>query len=209
VFTGLIETVGVVREIRPGARATTLAIESDLPVDRMVDGESVAVMGVCLTVTHRAGRRFRAEAIPETLRRTTLGGLRVGSRVNLERALKVGDRLGGHLVQGHVDGTVAVREVLRSGGEWRVRLERTDELRRYIAYKGSVALDGVSLTVAAVTADRFDVALIPETLDRTTLRDYRPGTRVNVEVDLLARYLETLTEGAHGSAPGSIEGDRT
>jgi riboflavin synthase len=208
VFTGLIETVGVVREVRPGAKATTLAIESDLPVDRMNDGESVAVLGVCLTVTHRAGRRFRAEAIPETLRRTTLGGLRVGARVNLERALKVGDRLGGHLVQGHVDGTVAVREVIRSGGEWRVRLERSEELRRYIAYKGSVALDGVSLTVAAVTADRFDVALIPETLERTTLRDWKAGSLVNVEVDLLARYLETLTGDRPGSAPGTTGGER-
>lgn len=209
MFTGLIETVGVVREMRPGGTATTIGIESDLPVGRMVDGESVAVLGVCLTVTHRAGRRFRADAIPETLRRTTLGSLRIGSKVNLERALRVGDRLGGHLVQGHVDGTVGVREVIRAGGEWRIRLERTPELGRYIAYKGSVALDGVSLTVASVTPDQFDVALIPETLERTTLRDLKPGARVNVEVDLLARYLETLTGGTHESLPGPTGGDRT
>lgn len=208
MFTGLIETVGFVRELRPGARATTIAIESDLPVDRMTDGESVAVQGVCLTVTHRSGRRFRADAIPETLRRTTLGTLRSGSRVNLERALRVGDRLGGHLVQGHVDGTVAVREVVRTGGEWRVRLERSTELRRYIAYKGSIALDGVSLTVASVTPERFDVALIPETLERTTLGDLKPGARVNVEVDLLARYLETLTGGSHEPSPGPTGGNR-
>lgn len=206
MFTGLIQSVGTVREVRPGSRATTVAVESDLPVAEMEDGESVAVQGVCLTVTRRSGRRFSADAIPETLRRTTLGELRPGSRVNLERALRLGDRLGGHLVQGHVDGTVRVREVLRSG-EWRVRLERTAELARYIAYKGSVALDGVSLTVASVTPESFDVALIPETLRRTTLEALRPGSRVNVEVDLLARYLETLTGAETTGKPNRDRGE--
>lgn len=193
MFTGLIEAQGVVREVRPGRSATTLGIDSDLPVAEMEDGESVAVQGVCLTVTSRAGRLFRADAIPETLRRTTIGRLRVGSSVNLERALRLGDRLGGHLVQGHVDGTARVTDVVRDGGEWRVRLERPAGLAKYIAYKGSVALDGVSLTVAAVDPEHFEVALIPETLRRTTLADLRPGSPVNVEVDLLARYLETLS----------------
>jgi len=206
VFTGLIETTGIVREVRAGSAATALAIESDLPVGEMADGESVAVQGVCLTVTRRSGRRFHADVIPETLRRTTLGALRVGARVNLERALRVGDRLGGHLVQGHVDGTVRVLEVVRAGSEWRLRLERSTEIARYVAYKGSVALDGVSLTVAATRGGAFDVALIPETLRRTTLSDLRAGSAVNVEVDLLARYLETLI-GERGPGQAAAPGE--
>ena len=201
MFTGLIETTGTVREIRRGTAATTLGIESDLPVERMQDGESVSVSGVCLTVTGRSGKRFRADVIPETLRRTTLGALRPGSVVNLERALKVGDRLGGHFVQGHVDGTSRVRDVIRGAGEWRVRLERPADLARFIAYKGSIAIDGVSLTVADVDGDRFDVALIPETLRRTTLGELRSGETVNVEVDVIARYLETLQSHPQAQTP--------
>lgn len=195
MFTGLVETIGVVREVRPGRGMTRLGIESDLPVRDMQDGESVAVDGVCLTVVERRGRTFRADAIAETLRRTTLGGLRPGAKVNLERALRLGDRLGGHLVQGHVDATVGVRDVRSRGGDHRVVLARIPEIARYVAFKGSVALNGVSLTVSAVTADDFEVALIPETLARTNLAGLRPGADVNLEVDLLARYLETMLDG--------------
>jgi riboflavin synthase len=195
MFTGLIETVGRLADVRPGRGLSRLAVASPLPVEELTRGESVAINGVCLTVVGSEGDRFRVEAVAETLARTTLGGLRAGARVNLERALRVGDRLGGHWVQGHVDGTVRVSEVRRAGGDHRVWLDLPAPLRRYVALKGSVALDGVSLTVSGLAGERFEVALIPETLERTTLSALRPGDRLNVEVDLLARYLERLGTG--------------
>jgi len=195
MFTGLIETVGRVVELRPEAGLARLSVTSTLPPEELSRGESVAVDGVCLTVVDCAGDRFRADVVAETLARSTLGRLRPGSRVNLERALRVGDRLGGHWVQGHVDGTVRVAAVRHSGADHRVTLDLPAELRRYVALKGSVALDGVSLTVSGLAGGRVEVALIPETLERTTLGDLRAGDRLNVEVDLLARYLERLGVG--------------
>jgi len=159
------------------------------------------VDGVCLTVAEVRGGRFAADVVPETLERTTLGGLRAGRTVHLERALRPGDRLGGHLVQGHVDAALPVRELARRGGDVRLRVGLVPELVRYVALKGSVAVAGVSLTVAEAGTDRFGVALIPETLSRTLLGTLRPGERVNVEVDLVARYLERL-RGPHGERQG-------
>ena len=202
MFTGLIETVGTVDSIRPGRGAVRLGIRSDLPVDRMTGGESVSVDGVCLTVARLEGDTFWADAVPETLSRSTLGGLAPGDPVNLERALRVGDRLGGHLVQGHVDATARVRSVRRRGDDYRIRVGLDGDLRRYLAEKGSVALQGVSLTVASVDADAFEVAVIPETLARTTLARLDTGRPVNVEVDLIARYLESLL----GHGPGARRG---
>jgi len=203
MFTGLIQGLGRVAEIAPRRGATRLGIDGPWRADQLVDGESIAVDGVCLTVTARRGERFWMDAVAETLARTTLGRLRPGARVNLERALALGDRLGGHLVQGHVDGVVAVAGVTRRGADCRMALRVPEELRRYVAFKGSVALHGVSLTVAALTADGFEVVLIPETLVRTTLGAVRPGERLNVEVDLLARYLERLAiPGATNPAEG-------
>jgi riboflavin synthase len=150
------------------------------------------VDGVCLTAVAVHPDGFEADVIAETLARTTLGSLGPGSAVNLERALRLSDRLGGHLVQGHVDTTAEVLEVRRQGDDYRLRLESPGEVRRFLAYKGSVALQGVSLTIAAEDAQGFEVALIPETLARTTLGTLEAGERVNVEVDLLARYLEVL-----------------
>ncbi|ANM28935.1 hypothetical protein ABI59_03910 [Acidobacteria bacterium Mor1] len=192
MFTGLIETVGKVREVRPGRGSKRLTVVSDLPVAELVLGESIAVDGACLTVTAIGEDSFSADAVQETLDKTTLGGLRAGSRVNLERSLRLGDRLGGHLVQGHVDGTCPVAEVRSRGDDWRLRVRSSRELRPYLAPKGSVTLQGVSLTVSAVGPYGFEVALIPETLARTTLGDLKPGNPVNVEVDLLARYMENL-----------------
>ncbi len=192
MFTGLIESVGTVVSLRKTGVSARIAIESDLPADRMADGESVAVDGVCLTVAARAGRVFEADVIAETLSRTTLGQARAGRRVNLERSLRLSDRLGGHLVQGHVD---AAPPVLSNGarrGDWKLRVAAPREIRRYLARKGSVALHGVSLTISGVGAGWFEVSLIPETLARTNLGSLRPGSRVHVEVDLVARYLETL-----------------
>ena len=150
MFTGLIENIGTVREKRPGSGVTRIAVESELPLESMADGDSVAVNGVCLTVVKRSGRRFYADVIQETLNLTTLGSVRIGGKVNLERALALSDRLGGHLVQGHVDGTGVVRELIRKGNDYRLRTALPGDLSRYVALKGSIAVDGVSLTVSAV-----------------------------------------------------------
>jgi len=192
MFTGLIETVGRVKRVVPGARAMCLAIETDLAVQAMRDGESVAVDGVCLTVARRSGKSFEADAVAETLEHTTLGALRAGDSVHLERALAVGDRLGGHLVQGHIDAVAKVVRLRCRGDDVRLTVTLPASLRGFVAKKGSIALHGVSLTVSAVTSRSFEVALIPETLARTNLGGLRAGDGVNVEVDLVARYLEAL-----------------
>ncbi len=192
MFTGLVATLGRVRAIRRAASAARLTIESDLPVGSMRDGESVAVDGVCLTVARRSGRSFESDVVAETLSRTTLSRLEVGDRVHLERALALEDRLGGHLIQGHVDAVAQVRSLTRRGGDVRLRVAIPGGLRRYVAAKGSIALHGVSLTVAALDRGGLTVALIPETLARTKLGSVKPGDGLNVEVDLIARYLEGL-----------------
>lgn len=192
MFTGLIESLGRVRRVVPSAGATRLAIETELEVAAMRDGESVAVDGVCLTVARRSGKVFEAEAVAETLDHTTLRGLRAGDPVHLERSLAVGDRLGGHLVQGHVDAVAKVIALRRRGHDVRLEVTLPKPLRGLVAQKGSIALHGVSLTVSAVKSRSFVVALIPETLARTKLGGLRPGDGVNVEADVIARYLEAL-----------------
>jgi riboflavin synthase len=192
MFTGLVETIGHVVALVPGPRATRLTLATRLPLEGTEVGASVAVDGVCLTVAERKRERIVAEVVPETLARSTLGALRPREPVNLERALRVGDRLGGHWVAGHVDGTARVRSVRRQSADRRVTIELPRALRPYVASKGSIALDGVSLTVSARTAAAFEVVLVPHTLEHTTLGALRAGDRLNVEVDLIARYLETL-----------------
>jgi len=192
MFTGLIESVGRVRRVVAKAGARRLTVETDLPVATMRDGESVAVDGVCLTVARRIGSAFEADAVAETLSNTTLGALRAGELVHLERSLALGDRLGGHLVSGHVDAVGRVVALRRRGDDVRLEVALPVGLRRFVARKGSIALHGVSLTVAAVKARSVEVALIPETLARTKLGRLAPGDGINVEVDLIARYLESL-----------------
>ncbi|HXV74916.1 MAG TPA: riboflavin synthase [Candidatus Polarisedimenticolaceae bacterium] len=192
MFSGLIEAVGRVTDVAPRHGATRIGIESSLPAAELVDGESIAVDGVCLTVAERRTDRFLADVVAETLARTTLGRLRPGDPVNLERSLRLGDRVGGHLVLGHVDGTVRVRAVRRRGDDYRMRIDLPAALAPYVPYKGSVALQGVSLTVAGVGRGGFEVALVPHTLEWTTLGRFRAGETMNFEVDLLARYLERL-----------------
>lgn len=199
MFTGLIADRGSVSALElddSGARvriATRLAGE-------LGEGDSIAVNGVCLTATEVREGAFTAEVMTETLRRSSLGALRAGAPVNLELALRAGDRLGGHVVQGHVDGTGTVVEVRPEGISRVLEIEVESPLRRYLVEKGSVALDGVSLTVSALTDDGFAVSLIPETLQRTGLGEAEVGAEVNVEVDVLAKHVERLL-GSQVQAP--------
>ena len=194
MFTGLIEAVTRVTAVDSGASGGSLSVERPAAWDDVVVGESIAVSGACLTVLPGTGARsvLRFDVSPETFRRTTLGELRSGDPVNLERALPVGGRLGGHIVAGHVDATTRLLRLARSGAFWTVTFEVGPAWDRYVVEKGSIALDGVSLTVAAVREGELDVAVIPRTLEATTLGRLRPGARVNVEVDVLAKYVERL-----------------
>jgi riboflavin synthase len=192
VFSGIVERVGRVEAVeRDGLGAARLVIRADFTPGQEA-GASVAVNGVCLTVERMATGAMHATAVPETLARTTLGALQRGSRVNLERALRVGDEIGGHWVQGHVDQVARVASVRRAGADVLVQVEIPETLRRYVALKGSLTLDGVSLTVAAWEEPRATVALVPYTLEHTIASEYHEGSAVNLEVDLLARYLERL-----------------
>jgi len=198
VFTGIVESVGQVVEVARRPAAWRLCIACAWRGGKPSEGESVAVDGVCLTVTARRRGRIEVDVVPETLKRTTLATVRAGRRVNLERALRVGDRLSGHWVAGHVDATARILAVRGRGTERSLGVALLPGIRRFIAGKGSVTVDGVSLTVAAVRTTHFEVALVPYTLEHTTLGRLRRGQRVNVEVDLLARYLEPLLEARRG-----------
>jgi riboflavin synthase len=187
LFTGLVAGKGVVRALRDGR----LEVETPL-AGELSPGDSIAVNGVCLTATERANGSFAADVMPETLRLTSLEPLREGDEVNLELPLRAGDRLGGHVMQGHVDGTGTVEGVREDGLSRVVRIAAPAELLRYVVHKGSIAVDGVSLTVSAVDDTGFEVSLIPETLERTTLGAAAPGRTVNLEVDVLAKYVEKL-----------------
>jgi riboflavin synthase len=193
MFTGIVETMGTVLRVTAGKGSSRLAVRSSLPVSSMSDGESVAVDGVCLTVARRSGAVVEMDAVAETLSLTTLGSLRAGDPVHLERALTLADRLGGHLVQGHVDGVARVVSLTRRGDDVRLTLALPAPLRRYAAPKGSIAVSGVSLTIARRSASSIEIALVPATLSRTKLGKLRAGNRLNVEMDLIARYLEVLT----------------
>lgn len=207
MFTGIVESTGVVRALTLLDGAAKLVVEGGGFLDGARIGDSIAVSGVCLTITRTGGPLFEADLGAETLRRTTLGQLRAGSRVNLERPLALGDRLGGHIVQGHVDGVGRVVERKPEGqGVW-VEITLPRGLGRYVVDKGSIAVDGVSLTVASIAADRFGVSLIPHTCAATTLGGLRGGTLVNLEVDVLAKHIERLA--APHLAAGRPEEDVT
>lgn len=200
MFTGIIEERGRVLSLDHGEQDARLRIAAATILTDARHGDSVAVDGVCLTVAEHDGESFVADVMPETLRRSTLGGLRAGDRVNLERAVPVTGRLHGHLVQGHVDG-VATLVAREPGQRWDDLTFRFDlALARYVAEKGSITVAGVSLTVTAVAEDGFSVSLIPTTLAETTLGGLVSGDRVNIEVDVLAKYVERLTLAAAGGA---------
>jgi riboflavin synthase len=191
VFTGLVADLGTVAEVHSTTDGVRLAIESPL-TSELAEGDSVAVNGVCLTAVGLCGDRFGADVMHETLRRSSLAEVTAGARVNLELPLQANGRLGGHMVQGHVDGVGAISDTRDDGFARVVTIAADPDLLRYVVEKGSIAVDGVSLTVARVDDDSFDVSLIPETLQRTNLGAARPGTPVNLEVDILAKYVEKL-----------------
>lgn len=189
MFSGIVESVGRVESAVPCGGSIRLRIDAPCVAEWIKAGASVSVSGVCLTVAAIEGLRLSFDVIRETLERSTLGRIRAGDRVNLERSLAVGDRLDGHFVQGHVDGTAAVRRRISTSREFVLWLAPEAPVMRHVVPKGSIAVDGVSLTIAAVRDAEFSVALIPTTLERTTLGDRREGDRVNIESDILVRSL--------------------
>jgi riboflavin synthase len=191
MFTGLIADLGSVREIERDGDGAVVSISSRL-AGELAEGDSIAVNGVCLTATGVGGGSFSAQAMIETLERSSLARLSAGDPVNLELALRADDRLGGHVVQGHVDGTGEVLAVREEGFSRVLRIGLAESLARYLVEKGSVAVDGVSLTVSALGDGSFEVSLIPETLTRTNLGELAPGAPVNIEVDMLAKHVERL-----------------
>ena len=194
MFTGLVESMGTVVSIRKGRASAVLEIEDRVVTEDLKTGDSVAVNGVCLTAVtvNAGGGRFTADVMHETLNRSSLGSLRPGSRVNLERAMKADGRFGGHIVAGHADGTGVIRQVVRDDIAVRYTIAADPKILRYIIEKGSIAVDGISLTVAALEADSFTVSVIPHTAAATTLSEKRAGDRVNLENDLVGKYVERL-----------------
>jgi riboflavin synthase len=200
MFTGIIKELGSVEAIESSADGARLRIRAGLAAE-LGEGDSVAVNGACLTATTVTSEAFEADVMHQTLELTTLGALAVGSGVNLELPLRADERLGGHIVQGHVDGTATVAELVDEGFAKRVRVELPAELLPYVVEHGSVAIEGVSLTVARLDDPVVEVSLIPETLERTTLGRLEAGDRVNVECDVLARYVRRQLEADPGMSP--------
>lgn len=202
MFTGLIEDLGTLVELRRNSEAAAITIATSLPMAELRIGDSVAVNGVCLTVTAFGSARFTADVSPETLEKSNLAQLQRGAHVNLERALRLGDRLGGHLVTGHVDGQATILERTRRGNSWYLVFQCDAALSRLLVAKGSVAIDGISLTVNEAGDDRFSVMIIPHTLEQTTLAGCKVGDRVNIETDLVGKYVARLLGGADSRPRG-------
>ena len=192
MFTGIVEEAGIVRSLRNGSNSSQITIGSSVVVGDLKTGDSVCTQGVCLTVIHFSSDSFTVDVMPETMRTTTLGALKPGSTVNLERALRLSDRLGGHLVSGHIDGTGIISKVWRDDIAIRIQLSASPDILKYIIGRGSVAIDGISLTVTDVDNSHFGVSVIPHTQTVTTLTGKRPGESVNIECDMLAKYIEKL-----------------
>jgi riboflavin synthase len=199
MFTGLIAELGTVTALERSSAGATLTVRAEL-AEELGEGDSIAVNGVCLTATASRNGSFEAEAMVETLRRSSLGALAVSDRVNLELPLRADGRLGGHIVQGHVDGVGSLTAVREQGLARVLTIAADPQLVRYLVQKGSVAVNGVSLTVSALSGEGFEVSLIPETLRRTNLGAAAPGDQLNLEVDVLAKHLERLLDGARGAA---------
>ena len=210
MFTGIVEEVGEVVAVREKADVVELTIRGPVVTSDARHGDSIAVNGVCLTVTDpdgATGDTFTVQLVPETLARSSLAAVRVGTRVNLERAVPAGGRLGGHIVQGHVDGVATVLARTRGELSHELRFSLPEHLERYVVEKGSIAVDGVSLTVAGVQPGGFSVALIPTTLTHTTLGEREPGDVVNIEVDVVAKYIERLVAPYRGGSSARHQTD--
>ncbi|MDD2335965.1 MAG: riboflavin synthase [Geobacteraceae bacterium] len=203
MFTGLIEEVGTVLGLDRTGAGARLHVANALPQDEIALGDSIAINGVCLTVVEKSSGRLSFDVSPETLERTLFKGLRPGSFVNLERALRLGDRLGGHLVSGHVDCIAVIRERREVSGNFLFAFQLPARYARYLIEKGSVAIDGISLTVNTVSDDGFTINIIPHTAELTTLRFRGPGDQVNIETDLIGKYVERLLGG---KVPGEEKG---
>lgn len=200
MFTGIIEETGTIRSVSHGTTFSRLSVRAKKVPEGLKAGDSISVNGACLTVTEFSDHEFTADTMPETLRRTNLGELKAGSRVNLERALRLNDRIGGHLVTGHIDGTGKIATRWEEGNAVWLKVSAGPEIMRYMAGKGSVALDGVSLTIGSSDDRSFSVSVIPHTREITTLPDLRIGDTVNIECDILAKYTEKLMKtGSSGS----------
>jgi riboflavin synthase len=205
MFTGLIEDVGKVQKLERRGSSARLAIATALPSDEFLVGDSVAVNGACLTVTSIAGMLLSFDVSPETLDRSGLGRLASGDQVNLERAMRLSDRLGGHIVTGHIDCVATIAGRREESGNIQFFFRTPSESLRYIIEKGSVAIDGISLTVNSVTPDGFAVNIIPHTAQMTTLRFKKPGDKVNIETDIIGKYVERLLAGSGSTGePGGI-----
>ncbi|MER5397206.1 riboflavin synthase [Streptomyces sp. NPDC002599] len=202
MFTGIVEELGEVTAVEILDDASRFRLRGPVVTQGAQHGDSIAVNGVCLTVVEHEGDEFTADVMAETLNRSSLGALTVGSRVNLERPMAVGERLGGHIVQGHVDGTGAVIERKPSENWEIVKISLPADLSRYVVEKGSITVDGISLTVVDAGPDFFTVSLIPTTLDLTTLGHKQPGDPVNLEVDVIAKYVERLLGARAGQSAG-------
>jgi riboflavin synthase len=201
MFTGIVEELGTVRRIEPNGTGARLQFGASIVLEDARVGDSIAVDGCCLTVVDRGDGWWAADAVEETLHRTALGTVQPGDSVNLERPMRLSDRLGGHLVQGHVDGQGQISVcTTNADGSLSMHIQTQPSLLRYVAEKGSIAVDGVSLTVVDVAADAFSVALIPHTLRATTLGRKRVGDMVNLETDVVAKYLDRLMDGQHSAA---------
>lgn len=203
MFTGIVEEVGMIRKVTRGACSSVLSIGASVVLSDLSIGDSVAVNGVCLTATSRDNGGFTADVMHETLNRSSLGSLVPGSRVNLERAMAADGRFGGHIVSGHIDGVGHLTAICPDGNALWYTVQTPPALMRYIVEKGSITIDGISLTVATVEADRFSVSLIPHTARSTILGDKRPGDAVNLETDMIGKYVEKLLRPAEEAAQPS------
>lgn len=204
MFTGIIEEVGSIRRVARGNKSSVLTIGARKVLEDVSLGDSIAVNGVCLTVTGFTGETFTADVMHETLNRSGLGSLKPGSLVNLERAMAANGRFGGHIVSGHIDGTGTVTEIRRDDNAVWYTIQAGPRLIRYIVEKGSIAIDGISLTVAAVKTDRFQVSIIPHTAGQTTLSQRKVGDGVNLENDCIGKYVEKLLQGDNTPSQGGI-----
>ncbi len=210
MFTGIIEELGRVRSVEPRGEGVRIRIHAHAVTEGTREGDSISVNGVCLTALEVRDNAFSADGSRETLQRSTLGDLRAGSVVNLERAVTPQTRLGGHIVQGHVDARGRFISATDHGGSWTVRVEYPPEMARYFVYKGSVTVEGISLTIAALTDEYFEIAIIPKTWQVTNLSHLRTGDAVNLEADIIAKYIERLMGGAPqplGEAASSLDLD--